>query len=107
MAIRGIDTQIMMNRMPENAKETSELMKRPVVVQDAMAQQSKINDAQDQSRVSKMSESEMEKLRADVEGGSDNEYEGEGGRHRKKKHEEEIDPTMLVPAGDNVIDIII
>ena len=105
MSIRGIDTQIMINRLPDNAKETSEMMKRPEVYQDNTALQGRVNDAQDQSRVAKMSESELEQLRTDVDEGSGNGHGHEGGAKRKKKNEEEVDRTMLVPGSDHRIDI--
>ena len=105
MAIRGIDTQIMINRLPDNVRAASELLKRPEIVQDMLGAQSKINDAQEQNRVTKTAEAEMEQIRADVDEGAGNEYEGDGGAEHSGEGEEETNPDMLVPVEDHLIDI--
>ena len=107
MAIRGIDTQIMVNRMPDNAKETSDVLKRPEVIQDILGNQHNINDAQDQTRVAKLSESEMEQIRSDVDGAAGEEYEEGEGKEREKEAEEDktADQEFFVPKERHFIDI--
>jgi len=108
MSIKGIDSQIMISRLPDNVKEASSIQKKPELMQEFLATQGKLTDAQDQTRVAKTSESEMENIRTDVDGGSDNENDGEENqRPGEENSEDEIDPDMLVPPGHNVIDITI
>ena len=106
MSIRGIDTQIMISRLTDNVREASAMQKRPELMQEALAAQSKINDAQDQTRVLKTLESEMEKIRSDVDDGGGAGYSGGGGEEEEKK-KEEADHELLVPPSRNRIDIII
>lgn len=106
MSIKGIDTQIMISRLPDNAKDTSALQKRPEVWQDQLGAQGRINDAQSQSKVAKTTETVMEEIRSDVEGGSGGGYGGEGGSgSRKGDHEEKPGPGTLVPPEKHIIDI--
>lgn len=108
MSIKGIDTQIMISRLPDNSKDTSAVQKKPEVWQDQLGQQSKINDAQMQSKVAKTSESEMEAIRPDVdEGGSGaGGYDGSQGSGRGEE-DEKPKPGMLVPPDRHIIDITI
>jgi len=106
MSIRGIDTQIMISRLTDNVRDASALQKRPEFVQDALAAQGRINDAQDQTRVVKTAASEMERIRTDVDDGGGAGYaDGSEDDGSGKKKKEEIDPDMLVPPGNNRIDI--
>jgi len=109
MSIKGIDTQIMINRLPDNVREASAIQKRPETIQDVLAQRELINDAQEQSRVAKTSETEMERIRSDVDEGGGAAYEGgEGGPGSDdEEYIEELDPDMIVPPGNHMIDIII
>jgi len=108
MSIKGIDTQIMMTRLTDNIREASVLQKRPEVAQAVLAAKGKTNDAEEQTRVVKMSETEMEKIRTDVDedGGG-----GYGGEEESSPGEDvwydEVDPDMIVPPGDYIIDITI
>jgi len=106
MSIRGIDTQIMVTRTPDYAREASAIQKRPEVTQELLAAAQKLSDAQDQSRVKGSEHSEMETIRTDVDGGSGGAY-GEGGEKNRGDEEKdgEIPKGMLVPPGNNVIDI--
>lgn len=106
MSIKGIDTQIMISRLPDNAKDTSALQKRPEVWQDHLGAQGRINDAQSQSKVAKTSETEMTKIRSDVEDGAGSAYGGEGGQGRGDGGSDEgLDPGTLVPPEEHIIDI--
>lgn len=104
MSIKGIDTQIMISRLPDNSRDASVMQKRPEMAQDFLAAQTKISNAQDQSRVLRSVEAEMEQIRTDVEedGGSG---AGGGSPGPETKENEETDPDMLVPPGNNIIDI--
>jgi len=104
MSIKGIDTQIMISRLPDNARDTSIIQKRPEVVQEFLAAQTKISNAQDQSRVIRTTETEMEEIRTDVEEGGGS-GAGAGGFGAEEKDNDEVDPDMLVPPGNNMIDI--
>ena len=106
MSIKGIDTQIMITRLPDNVRDTSALMKKPEVTQQFLAAQGKINDAHDQARVTRTQESEMEKIRTDVDEDSEGGYGGgDGGEKQEKGENKETLPELLVPPGNNVIDI--
>ena len=106
MSIKGIDAQIMISRLPDTAKDTSALQKRPEVWQDHLGVQGRANDAHQQEKVAKTSESEMEAIRTDVEGGSGGGYGSEGGKHHGKgDNEDELLPGTLVPPERHIIDI--
>ena len=108
MSIRGIDTQIMLQRLPDNVKEASDLLKRPEIMQDMLGNQGKLNDVVDQTRVAKLSEAEMEQIRADVDEGSGNEYEESENRHPAKDEEEHnADSEFFVPKERHIIDITV
>ena len=106
MSIKGIDTQIMISRLTDNSRDTSALQKRPEVIQDHLAAESKIHNAQDQSKVLKTSESEMGKIHEDAEGGSGAGYGGEPGQGQGEENtDEEISLGNLMPPENHIIDI--
>ena len=107
MSIRGIDSQMMITRLPDNVKEASAIQKRPEVAQEFLAAQGKISDAEGQSKVAKTMEVEMEKIRTDVDAGGGGSYEGSEDVYDPEEsgQEEEPDPDMIVPPGNNIIDI--
>jgi len=108
MSIRGIDTQIMISRLLDNVRDTSSIQKRPEVAQDTLAAHAKVNDAHEQAKVAKTMESDMEGIRADVEGGSGSGYGDEGGSgHGKDDEKDEFGPGTFVPSERHVIDITI
>ena len=104
MSIKGIETQIMINRLPDYAKDASALYKRTEVFQDHIAKQVKINDAQEQTKVVKMKESALEALHpGDEEGGG-------SGSGFEEEAEQGYDDTqaiddLMVPGEEHVIDI--
>jgi len=108
MSIRGIDTQIMINRSSDLARDASAMQKRPEIQQDYLAAAQKAADAHNQSRVSRTTEAEMENIRTDVDGGG-NGAAGEEGGGSELDEDGQIEPgdSMLVPPGNNVIDIIV
>jgi len=107
MSIKGIDTQIMITRSPDFARDASTMQKRPEIMQEFLAAQQKINDAQDHFKVAKTTESDMEKIRTDVDGGSGGAHGDEGQESGDGDKEDESGAGMLVPPGNNVIDITI
>ena len=103
MSIKGIDSQIMIARTTDFARDTSALQKKPEIAQDYLAVREKIHDAQDQSRVAKTLDSQKPELHPDEGEGGSGGYGGSGsGKNNPKNNAEE---DMLVPPGDNVIDI--
>ena len=106
MSIKGIDTQIMITRLADSVREASVMQKRPEVARDVLATKEKINDAVEQSRVAKTAESEMDKVRPDVDEGGSGAYDGESGAGgRRDNWDEEPGADMIVPPGNNLIDI--
>jgi hypothetical protein len=107
MSIRGIDTQIMITRTADFARETSSVQRQPEVTQDFLAVQSKIESAQDQSRVAATNESEMENIRTDKDGAGSGAEGGEGSKQGEEEMTEEQKKELLVaPAPyDQLIDI--
>ena len=102
MSIRSIDTQIMISRLTDTVRDASMMQKKPEHAQEALAAQGRIHDAEDQQKVAKTLETDMEQIRSDADGGGSG--GGESGEKGKKK-KEEIDPDMMVPPSNNIIDI--
>jgi len=107
MSIRGIDTQIMITRTADFARETSSVQKQPEITQDYLAVQTKIESAQDQSRVAATNESEMENIKPDEDGEGSGTAGGEGSKKEEEEMTEEQQRELLVaPAPyDQLIDI--
>ena len=106
MSIKGIDTQIMINRSSDLVRDASAMQKRPEIQQDFLAAQQKIASAQSQSKVAATSEAEMEEIRTDVDGGSGGAYGGEGEDSESEEDEQsQSAKNMLVPPGNYTIDI--
>ncbi|MCL2226428.1 MAG: hypothetical protein FWB97_02220 [Oscillospiraceae bacterium] len=110
MAIRGIDTQIMITRSADLARDVGAMAKRPELSQEQMGELQKIAVAHDLKKVQETAEAEMDKLRTDKDG-SNGASGGDGGGGGAETSEEGkeggVERTMLVPASDNVIDITI
>ena len=109
MSIKGIDTQIMINRSADFSRDTSALNRRPEMAQTNLAEQQKINDAEQQNRVAKTLESEMDRIRPDEDG-------GRGGAHGGRREGEEAGgededgsgkPFLYVPPSHHIVDITI
>ena len=107
MSIKGIDAQIMITRLPDNVRDMSASQKRAEVAQEYLAAQGKVRDAHDQSRVAKAQESEMERTRTDADKESSGGNGGSEGEGEKTGREDKYDTAqeLLVPPGNNVIDI--
>jgi len=105
MSIKGIDTQIMITRTPDYARDASAAHKRPEMTQEFLAAQTKISDAIAQGRVAGTEQTEMEQIRTDVEGGSGGAYDESEGKHGEEEPEGEIPQDMLVSPSNNIIDI--
>ncbi|MDR2571925.1 MAG: hypothetical protein LBD23_16725 [Oscillospiraceae bacterium] len=110
MSIRGIDTQIMITRATDFVRETSSIQRQPEISQEHLAQQTKIESTQDQSRVIATMESDMENIRADEDG--EGSGAADGGKKRQEEQEpegEEVVPELrIAPAPhDHIIDMMI
>ena len=109
MSIRGIDTQIMITRLPDFSKDASVVQQRPETNQQILAEQQKINAAQEQTQVKALEESEREEVRTEEDGSRGNEYDGSGG-HKPDEEEDPDDfmkPGMYVPPSNNILDIMV
>jgi len=105
MSIKAIDSQIMITRTPEAARDASIVQQRPETDQRILAEQQKAQDARDQGRVKETEETEMEGIRTDEDGGNESEYDSHGRRRKKSKEEETNNPVFLVPPSNNILDI--
>ena len=107
MSIKAIDSQMMITRTPEAARDASIVQQRPDTDQRILAEQQKAQDARDQTRVKETDETEREGIRTDEDGENDGAYDGRG-KKNKKQHEEKDErgnPLFLVPPGNNILDI--
>jgi hypothetical protein len=106
MSIKGIDAQMMITRAADLARESSALQKKAELTQDYLAIQAKANEAQEQKRIARKTEVEMQKLHPDKDGGGGGGTGGGGGSKPKNSAKKaEPDSDTLVPPGNNVIDI--
>ena len=104
MSIKTIDSQIMIARTADISRDASALQKKPEVAQDYQAIKEKLNDAQDQTRVSKTQESQKPEMQPDE--GGDGRYYGSGSGEWEDENDGEAAKDLLVPPSDNVIDIM-
>jgi len=110
MSIRNIDTQIMLHRTTDVAREAGILQKHPEVAQAHLAQQGKAESALARTRVQTTAESEMQNFQTDADGSGSGAAGGEGSG---KGHQEELYETgnddFLVPPSDEIklIDLIV
>jgi len=104
MSIKAIETQAMVARSPDYARDNSAMAKKPELTQEFLAAQQKATAEQNQSRIQQSTETEMDNIRTDDEGNPDGTGDG-GTGHRRRKEDKQADNDMLVPAGNNVIDI--
>jgi len=107
MSIRGIDTQIMITRTADFAKETSAVQRQPETTQEHLAAQRKVESTLDQSRVAETTETENENIRTDVDGGGSGAAGGEGSPQEEEEMTEEQKKELLVAPADHdqLIDI--
>ena len=108
MSIRGIDTQIMITRTADFARETSSTQRQPETTQEHLAAQTKVESSHDQSRVAATTESDMENIRTDVDGEGSGAAGGEGSQQEEEEMTEDQKKELLVaPAPhDQLIDIM-
>jgi len=108
MSIRGIDTQIMITRTADFARETSSIQRQPETNLEHLASQTKVESAHDQSRVQSATESEMDNVRTDVDGSGSGAAGGGGsGQDKEETPEEQIRELLVAPAQhDQLIDIM-
>jgi hypothetical protein len=85
------------------------MQRHPETTQEHLAFQSKLESAHDQARVAALTESEMENIRTDVDGGGSGAAGGEGSERNEEEQTEEEKKLLLVPPGDekHLIDITV
>jgi len=106
MSIRSIDTQIMVQRTTDVAKESSNIQRQPEVNQEHAAAQGKIESTHDQSRVTATTESEMEEIKTDEDGAGSGAAGGGSGNEEEEMTEEQKRELLVAPADhDQLIDI--
>lgn len=105
MSIKGIDAQIMVTRTADIMRENIAVQKKPEVTQNYLAVQAKANEAHDQKRVARKTETEMPKLHTEDGGGGGGAAGGGHARSGKEGHESHFEEEALVPAEEHVIDI--
>ena len=106
MSIKGIDSQIMITRAADFARDNSALLKKPETDQDYMTIQAKAFNSMEAKKVEKTQEAELQKLRTDEDGGGNGAAGGGGpGQGKKKQGEEPAGKDHLVPPGEHKIDI--
>ena len=107
MSIRAIDTQIMLMRLPDRVWDASTEEKKAERAQEFRAHLGRTMSAKESSRVAATTEVEMENIRANFdEHGSGGGGGGAGYALARYKMSELIDPGMMVPGGENLIDIM-
>ena len=108
MSIRNIDTQIMIQRQVDFSRDTSTTQRHPEVTQEHLAAQSKIESAQEQSRVLATTETENEEIRTDVDAeGQGAEGGGPGSRREEEMTKEQEKELLVAPAAhEQLIDIM-
>jgi len=106
MSIGPIDTQLMMVRLLDKVWEASAEQKRAERNQEFRAQLGKTLSAKERSRVNATALVEMDNIRASVDGQSSGGGESAGGNALERcKPSEAVDQYMVVPGGENHIDI--
>ena len=105
MSIKSIDSQIMIARTSDFARDNSAVQKKPEISQDYLAAQEKINEAQEQSRVAGTPESEQADIRPDEDGGGSGAYDDGAPESDRDSDSSDAEANFLVPPGNNVIDI--
>ena len=109
MSIKGIDTQIMVQRPADMLRETSSLQRHPETTQEHLAAQQKLDSALNQSKVLATTESDMDNIRTDVDGSGSGAAGGEGSGRDDEEMTEEQKRELLVPPSEHeqIIDIMI
>ena len=109
MSIKGIDTQIMITRTADAARDTSAMQRHPQISQENTADRFKAESVLNQSRVQSTEESEMENIRTDIDGGGSGAAGGGGSpQDEEEMTEEQMRDLMVAPAEhEQIIDIMI
>jgi len=98
----------MVNRQLDFSRETSNIQRHPEVTQEHIAAQTKVESAQEQSRVLATTETENEEIRTDVDAeGQGAEGGGSGSRKEDEMTEEQKKELLVAPAAhEQLIDIM-
>ena len=104
MSIKGIEAQMMVARSVEYMKDSAAIQKKSELTQDYQTVLARVDEQRDQMKVAKTLEADQIKLHPD-EGGGNGGGAGDGSGEAGKGNESS--PDMLVPPGDNIIDITV
>ena len=108
MSFKTIDSQIMIARTADYARDASVAARKPEVEQDYRAMREKIIEAQDQTRVAKSEDSQKPEFHPNEGGGGGAGYGGGGGsEHQDDENANSPELNLLVAQSENVIDIMI
>ena len=95
MSIRSIDTQMMVARSADIARDAGALTKNPEAFQAQLANVAKQEAQQNQSKVQGLLESEMENIRADEDGSGKGASGGEGSDQQKNEKQDQNQDSEL------------
>lgn len=109
MSIRNIDTQIMIQRTTDVAREANNLIRHPAAAQEHLAAHGKAESALAQSRVQATTESEMDNIDADGSGSGAAGGEGSGKGSGEEETQNNQNDDFLVPPSNEIkfIDMIV
>ena len=108
MSIKSIDTQIMIQRSTDFARESSATQRQPEAAQEHLASQTKIESTHDQSRVKATTESDMENIRTDEDGSGSGASGGVSHGNEDEMTEEQKRDLLVAPAAiEHLIDIVV
>jgi len=97
----------MITRTADFVRETSSIQKQPETNLEHLAAQTKVESAQDQSRVQSTTESEMENIRADADGSGSGAAGGDSGQEEEEATgERQRELLVAPPQHDQLIDIM-
>jgi hypothetical protein len=109
--IKGIDTQIMVARTTDVARDASQMAKFGDVAQDNKALKAQLDAVREQQQVQKEEESDRADMRPDEDGSAGAEYEASGGKSgggsENLEHDDMPAPGTFVPRSMNRIDITV
>ena len=104
MSIKGIDTQIMVTRAAELAKESSNQIKRNELMQDYMSVQGRLIEEHEKQMVTGLNEAQEVAIQREREGSRGGAFAEGQARGESSLSDQELDEELL--SGENhIIDI--